>query len=149
MKKLIRQLNLPLIAFIALGLSAYSATGQTSVEKVIQSKLNNFLENVSDRETHDNFWADDLVYTSSSGSRFGKSTIMEGFNNSQEQEETESPYSAEDVNISVFGETAVLTFTLVNQQDDKREEYLNSGTLLKRDGDWKVVCWQATKVPAK
>ena len=137
------------ILLLILVLTLIHSKGIGQDQKVISDKLNNFLENVSDRETHDNFWADDLVYTSSSGSRFGKPSIMEGFNNSQEQEDTESPYSAEEVNISIFGKTAILTFKLVNQQDGKREEYLNSGTLLKRDGQWKVVCWQATKVPAE
>ena len=149
MKKLIRKTNATYSLVFTLLLLPAICQGQSSAENTIKTKLNNFLENVSDRETHDNFWADDLVYTSSSGSRFGKASIMEGFNNSQEQEDTDSPYSAEEVNISIFGETAILTFKLVNATNEVREEYLNSGTLLKREGEWKVVCWQATKVPAK
>jgi ketosteroid isomerase-like protein len=139
----------PKAALLAYLLMISSAGIAQDDEEVIRVKLENFLTNVSDAETHDSFWAEDLVYTSSSGSRFGKASIMEGFNDSEDTGSTVSPYSAEEVNVSIHGKTAILTFKLVNEDDDTRQEYYNSGTLIKRKGDWKVVCWQATKIPAK
>ena len=58
-------------------------------------------------------------------------------------------YTAEDVRIQQYGNTAIVAFRLVatTQKDGKTEveNYLNSGTFLKRKGKWQVVNWQATK----
>ena len=50
----------------------------TDTEDLAQM-LDRFLANVTKAETHDQFWADDLIYTSSSGTRTTKSDIMSGF----------------------------------------------------------------------
>ncbi len=46
---------------------------------------------------------------------------------------------------------AVVAFRLVGEMETAEgvvtDHYLNSGTFVKRDGEWKVVNWQATKVP--
>ena len=44
-------------------------TGATAVraQAEISAALNNFLSHVDDPVTHENWWADDLVYTGSSG----------------------------------------------------------------------------------
>lgn len=117
--------------------------------EAISSMLETFLEGVDQVEVHDNFWAEDLVYTSSRGTRTTKSAILEGMR--QASESAYSPtYGAEDVDIRVYGETAVLAFTLVanmpahGDQKASVQHYLNTGTLLKREGRWQVVAWQAT-----
>jgi hypothetical protein len=28
-------------------------------------------------------------------------------------------------------------------------EFLNTGTFLKRDGEWRAIAWQATRVPVE
>ncbi|MGI8436248.1 MAG: nuclear transport factor 2 family protein, partial [Chthoniobacterales bacterium] len=57
-----------------------------------------------------------------------------------------------DIRIQQYGTTAIVAFRLIGttQKGEKTEvaNYLNSGTFLKRDGQWKVVNWQATKMPA-
>lgn len=117
--------------------------------EAISSMLETFLEGVDQVEVHDNFWAEDLVYTSSRGTRTTKSAILEGMR--QTGESAYSPtYGAEDVDIRVYGEAAVLAFTLVanmpahGDQKASVQHYLNTGTLLKREGRWQVVAWQAT-----
>ena len=117
--------------------------------EAISSMLETFLEGVDQVEVHDNFWAEDLVYTSSRGTRTTKSAILEGMR--QAGESAYSPtYGAEDVDIRVYGEAAVLAFTLVanmpahGDQKASVQHYLNTGTLLKREGRWQVVAWQAT-----
>lgn len=118
--------------------------------------LRDFLAGASrnDVAMHDRFWADDLIYTASAGRRIGKAQIMH-----EVREEAATPasptdesatYSAEDVRIQQYGTTAIVAFRLVGttKKGDKTEvaNYLNSGTLLKRDGKWQAVNWQATKM---
>ena len=57
-----------LLVVLASGLNA-------SVESEVEARLNWFLSGVNDVDVHDQFWANDLIYTSSSGMRFGKSAI--------------------------------------------------------------------------
>ncbi len=118
----------------------------------ISSLLDEFLSKVDQKEMHNRFWADDLIYTSSSGARFGKETIMSGFATDlkeEDLEEAKTSYSAEDVNIRIFDNMALLTFRLVAKtiQSDSVvvNNYLNSGTLIKRKEAWKVINWHATK----
>lgn len=119
----------------------------------LQALLDEFLAgaSVNDAAMHERFWADDLVYTSSSGERFGKTEIMAGLaepGDSAEASEAETPsYSAQDVNIRSFGKTAVITFRLVAEHDDQaRTEYFNTGVFRCREGRWRAVSWQATRI---
>ena len=126
-----------------------------SDEEALTGMLNEFLAgaSINDAAAHDRFWAEDLVYTSSKGLRFGKAEIMEGMNSESDPDgdEPEVVYSAEDIRIRQYGDTAVVAFRLLGSpQDDSGEvmQYLNTGTFVKRDGDWRVVAWQATVIPA-
>lgn len=122
----------------------------------ITAKLHDFLANSSTEQAHAAFWADDLVYTSSNGSRFGKDEIMQGFSDpvaedsDDDNREPTTAYTGEDVNVQVFGRTAVVTFKLLGTPDDGSEvlSYFNSGTFVKRRGNWYAVAWQATVIPA-
>lgn len=102
---------------------------------------------------HDRFWAEDLIYTGSSGRRIGKADIMRGVRAEGPPKEGEEStvYTAEDIRVQQYGTTAIVAFRLVGttKKGDKTEvaNYLNSGTFLKRDGKWQVVNWHATKLP--
>lgn len=117
--------------------------------------LNEFLAGASrnDAAIHDRFWADDLIYTSALGVRRGKAEVMQGVRSAQAPKpgDARNNYSAEDVRIHQYGDTAIVAFRLVNkaEKDGKTEisKYLNTGTFLKRKGIWQVVAWQATKAP--
>lgn len=115
--------------------------------------VNEFLAKVNDPAMHDRFWAEDLIYTGSSGRRVGKADIMRDVRSSPapKPDDPKSVYTAEDVRIQQYGTTAIVAFRLVSTTtiDGKTEvsKYLNTGTFLKRDGKWQVVGWQATKVP--
>ena len=124
-------------------------------QKQLHHMLNDFLTNteISPLLNHQQFWADDLIYTSSAGKRFGKSSIIEGIKASSGQDETNSPkYTAENVDIRVYGKTAIIAFKLVatSEEDNKVQHkyYFNTGTLLKRNDTWQVIAWQATKIPS-
>ncbi len=117
--------------------------------------LNDFLAGASgsDAEMHDRFWAEDLIYTSSAGQRRGKAEIMRGVRSAPTPKpgDPKSAYSAEEIRIQQYGETAIVAFRLVNtsEKDGKTEvtKYYNTGTFLKRNGKWQVVAWQATSIP--
>ena len=94
---------------------------------------------------HDRFWAEDLVYTSSGGERFGKDRIMQGFENTENSENTVT-YSSDKVEIKDLGNVATVTFQLIADTPDGEIRYWNSGTFVKRQGLWKAVVWQATPV---
>jgi ketosteroid isomerase-like protein len=115
--------------------------------------LHEFLAGASrnDAAMHDRFWAEDLIYTGSSGTRRGKAEIMESVRKEgPAQGEPGTVYSAEDIRVQQYGDTAIVAFRLVGttKKADKAEvaNYLNTGTFLKRDGKWQVVSWQATKL---
>jgi hypothetical protein len=119
----------------------------------LTAMVNRFLGSSDQKQSHVDFWADDLVYTSSDGSRFGKADILSGFDESGDESEEDSgpamKYSGEDMNVQLFGTTAVVTFKLVGTPDDGSEvkNYFNTGTFLKRAGKWQAVAWQATVIP--
>jgi ketosteroid isomerase-like protein len=104
---------------------------------------------------HDRFWADDLIYTTSSGERKGKAEIMKEVRTEVPADpgDEKNLYSAEDIRIQQYGETAIVAFRLVGTTEKKGAKevanYLNTGTFLKRDGKWQAVAWQATKMPVK
>ncbi len=121
----------------------------------LTAMLHDFLAGSGEEEVHQNFWAEDLIYTSSNGTRFGKADIMGNFaaEDDEEEEEGAGPatvYSGEEVQVQVYGTTAIVAFKLVGTNADGSiaQTYFNTGTFLKRDGVWKVVAWQATMIPA-
>ena len=118
--------------------------------------LQDFLAGASrnDIAMHDRFWADDLIYTGSSGKRIGKADIMRDVRSevsSPKKNSGNTIYTAEDIRIQQYGTTAIVAFRLVGAttKDGKTEvsNYLNTGTFLKRDNKWQVVNWQATRMP--
>jgi hypothetical protein len=130
-----------------------SAPTPEQVKATITKSLSDFLAFNSDAAQHDRFWADDLVYTSSAGSVKTKPDIMKGFADRAKpgapKAEPRSTYSAEDVLVRVYGDTAALTFRLVARSaDGTMSTFRNSGTFVNRNATWQVVTWQATKEPA-
>ena len=116
-------------------------------ESSLRALLDEFLAGASanDAAMHDRFWADELVYTSSAGARFGKAEIMAGLAGS-EAAEPGLTYSAEQVQVQMFGDTAVITFQLVAEQADAPTElFYNTGVFRLIDARWQAVVWQATR----
>ena len=129
-----------------------SASSSEQTKAAITKSLNDFLTFTGDPAQHDRWWADDLVYTTSAGLVKTKAMIMQAFADAAKpgapKPESRAAYSAEDVLVRVYGETAALTFRLVARNaDGSVSTYRNSGTLLHRNGKWQVVTWQATKEP--
>ena len=138
-------------AILSFGVSAQTAPDSAELTKLLKDFLDGASRN--DSAMHDRFWAEDLIYTGSSGRRIGKPDIM------RDQRPAAAPraaepstvFSAEDIRIQQYGTTAIVAFRLVGatRSGDKTEtsSYLNTGTFLKRNGKWQVVSWQATRMP--
>lgn len=134
--------------------AAPAADAETAAE--ITGLLHDFLANVDAGATHDRFWASDLVYTSAAGAVNDKAGIMKSFDatsagaDDAEAAEPEGSYSAEDIRVRPFGDSAALTFRLVaHAADGTRSHYRNSGMFVRRNGRWQAVTWQATREPAE
>jgi ketosteroid isomerase-like protein len=155
---------LPLCAFAqgspAPSASAARTMAQSSAPDAAEltTLLNDFLAGASrnDVARHDRFWAEDLIYTGSSGKRIGKADIMRDVRKeaaAPQESDEKSTFSAEEIRIQQYGTTAIVAFRLVGvtSKGGKTEtaNYLNTGTFLKRDGKWQAVSWQATKMPAE
>ena len=148
-----------ILTFVPFNVSAHSSGPDAEPKAVLASgdvgeltaMVHKFLGSSDQKQAHEDFWADDLVYTSSNGTRFGKAEILSGFEETGEEEDTgpAMAYTGEDVKVQLFGTAAVVTFQLVGTPDDGSEvkNYFNTGTFLKRGGEWRVVAWQATVIP--
>jgi len=115
--------------------------------------LTEFLKGASenDYEIHDRFWAEDLVYTGSGGDRITKEDILNDLGPAEESALAE--YYAEEIDIRIYDEdAAVVAFKLIanvpleNGRFDSLNFY-NTGTFIKRSGEWRAVAWQATQIP--
>lgn len=137
----------------------FSVSGSAQGAKAtaeLTTLLNEFLEGAgrNDAAVHDRFWAEDLIYTRSAGARTNKAELMKGVRSApaRKPEDPVTLYSAEEVQVQVYGNTAVVAFRLVGnttRSDGSKEvsNHLNTGTFVKRKGQWQAVAWQATTVP--
>jgi ketosteroid isomerase-like protein len=117
--------------------------------------LTEFLASASrnDAAVHDRFWADDLIYTGSSGRRIGKADIMKDVRSAPAPApgDPRTVFTAEDVRIQQYDNAALVAFRLVatttSADSTHVARYLNSGMFVRRGGRWQAVGWQATKMP--
>jgi len=146
----------PLILALLLAPALHAETPATApAAEELTKLLRNFLDGASrnDVAVHDRFWADDLIYTRSAGVRIGKEDILASAGSPEAAAEAPTVYTAEDIRIQQYGDTAIVAFRLVGTTDKAGKKtvknYLNTGTFLKRDGKWQAVAWQATVMPEK
>ena len=99
----------------------------------------------NDVAMHERFWADDLIYTSALGRRKGKADIMREVREEGPAKPGDETvvYTAEDIRIQQYGDTAIVAFRLVATTDKAGVKtvanYLNTGTFLKRNGKWQAL----------
>lgn len=149
MKRII--LSASMLLIMASALQAQTAPDAAALTQL----LKDFLEGASrnDANVHDRFWAPDLIYTRSAGIRIGKAEVMRDVRSAPPRKpgDPTTTYTAEDIRIQQYGDVAVVAFRLVGTTERSGQtevsNYLNTGTFLKRNGNWQVVSWQSTKVP--
>jgi len=141
------------ILMLAAGIQAQTSPDAAELTKLLKEFLAGASRN--DPAVHNRFWADDLIYTGSSGRRIGKADIMRDLRPAPSPKSTDpaTTYSAEDIRIQQYGDAAIVAFrligTTVNNGKTQVAQFLNSGTFLKRNGMWQAVSWQATRMPRK
>jgi len=146
-----------IFSFMFVIATAISINAQKSNDAADLTKLlNEFLAGAgrNDAAVHDNFWAEDLIYTRSAGVRINKEELMKGVRSAPAPKpgDPTNVYSAEDIRIQQYGNTAVVAFKLVGSTTRSDgttsvSNYLNTGTFVKRSGKWQAVAWQSTMVP--
>ena len=149
MKKVISSAILVLMMTSAV----FAQTGSDAAE--LTRLLHDFLAGASRATTPRcmTFWADDLIYTRSAGRRVNKADVMRDVRSAPAPKPTDrkTVYTAEDIRIQQYGDTAVVAFRLVSTTEvggtKQIANNLNSGTFVKREGKWQVVNWQSTRMP--
>jgi ketosteroid isomerase-like protein len=138
--------------------SPAQSSSDSPTARQLTAMLNQFLNDAARNNAagFDTFFADDVIYTRSAGAVTTKAEIMKSVSASAARGpalESTTTYSAEDVTIHEYGDTAVVAFRLVSRQDHSAgkppsiSNYRNTGTFLKRNGRWQVIAWQSTKIP--
>src|SRR5215203_3798463 len=141
------------LLLLSITLSSFAQSAPDAAE--LTKLLNDFLAGASrnDAAIHERFWADDLIYTRSAGRRVNKGEVMRDVRSAPapKPSDPKTVYTAEDIRIQQYGDTAVVAFRLVatTEAGETRQvaNLLNSGTFVKRDGKWQVVNWQSTRMP--
>jgi ketosteroid isomerase-like protein len=152
-----RILSIAIVTLITVcGAFAQTAPAQTAPDAAELTRLlNEFLAGASrgDAAIHERFWADDLIYTRSAGRRVNKAEVLRDVRNAPAPKpgDPATIYTAEDIRIQQYGDTAIVAFRLVATTDaggtKQVANLLNSGTFVKRAGKWQVVNWQSTRMP--
>lgn len=149
--------KLSLLALLILLSSGTAFAQNKSTERALSNLLTEFLDGAgrNDAEIHQKFWAEDVIYTRASGQRTTKAEIMKSVRSAPEPkpEDPKTVYSAEEVQIRQYGNTAVVAFRLVGTTtgaDGTKtvQKFYNTGTFVKRNGVWQAVAWQATAIPS-
>jgi len=141
------------ILLLVMTASVFAQPAPDSAE--LTKLLKDFLAGASrnDPAVHERFWADDLIYTRSAGRRVNKAEILHDLRNEPAPKpgDPKTTYTAEDIRIQQYGDTAIVAFRLVATTDSGGTIHvanlLNSGTFVKRNNKWQVVNWQSTRMP--
>ncbi|HYL11376.1 MAG TPA: nuclear transport factor 2 family protein [Candidatus Acidoferrales bacterium] len=145
-----------LLAVLALQAVAPRAQvrAESPVAREVRGMLRQFLDDAAqgNRAGFERFFADDVIYTRSTGVVMGKPELLKNVENLKPTDQSKTTYAAEDATVHEYGDTAVVAFRLAartEHKDGKTETnyFRNTGTFLRRNGRWQVIAWQATKIP--
>ena len=146
--------SLAVLALILALVAPVVAQQKPSTTEELTALLHHFLDAAgrNDKAVFDRFWAEDVLYTGSSGRHVTKAEIMKSLDEPAKPDEPQSTFDADQITVHDYGDFAVVAFRLiqnvVNKDGSKETHYYrNTGTFQKRDGRWQAVAWQATKVP--
>ena len=140
------------LLFLGALLSSVQAQ-QTSTQQELTRMLRQFLSDagLGNRSGFETFFADDVIYTRSTGAVVDKADILKNVETLKPTAESKTTYSADDITIHLYGTAAVVAFRLIatTQHSDGNTQtahYRNTGTFVKRNGRWQAVGWQATRI---
>lgn len=142
--------------FLATSAWVGQAAQPPSTMRELTAMLNQFMRDASNNNPagFEHFFANEVVYTGSNGVVSTKADIMGrlGARKTAGAAGTKQDFSAQNILVHDFGDTAIVAFRLVARMqhaDGKIEisNYRDTGTFLRRNGRWQVIAWQATKIP--
>jgi ketosteroid isomerase-like protein len=147
-----------LVAVLALSAflngSRVQAAAQSSAARDLTAILQQFMIDAGRNNAagFESFFADDVLYTRSTGAVITKADIMKSLRGAAPVLETTTTYSAEDITVHEYGDTAIVAFRLVRHEEHNAGKppsltnYRNTGTFLRRNGRWQAIAWQSTIV---
>jgi hypothetical protein len=126
------------------------ARSQQQLIDVVQSFLRDVPKN--ERSTFDRFFADEIIYTRGTGQVVTKKDILAEVGK-ESVPASNATFTGEDFNVHQYGDMAVVNFRLVMHaiENDKpvTRTLRNTGTFMKRNGQWQAIAWQATPIEEK
>jgi hypothetical protein len=127
-----------------------SAPARQELITLIQTFLNDVPKN--ERATFDRFFADDVIYTRGTGQVITKKDTLADTDNSTVPR-ANATYEGQDFQVHQYGDLAVVNFRLIMHatENDKlvTRKFRNTGTFMKRNGQWQAIAWQATPIVEK
>lgn len=166
---------IPFLLALAIGAPAAADAKTSSADAPAASELTQLLHHflqaasTNDAATFDSFFADDVIYTRSSGVTISKADIMRGLRGqgseaSRPAQRAGQTYDADQITVHQHGDMAVVAFRLIakpasdgsssaqssgQSNESQPQYYRNTGTFLKQNGRWQAVAWQSTKIPTE
>jgi ketosteroid isomerase-like protein len=149
---------LTLTVALALAAGVEGSLRQAAPESATARELTAILQQFLHDAAHgnaagfDSFFADDVLYTRSTGAVVTKTEIMKTLRASGPLLEVTTTFSAEDITVHEYGDTAIVAFRLVRHDEHSAGKpptltnYRNTGAFLRRNGRWQAVAWQSTIV---
>src|SRR4029453_9198638 len=101
------------MVMLAVGIFAQTSPDAPELTRLLKEFLDGASRN--DAAVHNRFWAEDLIYTGSSGRRISKADLMRDVRSAPAPKRAEptTTYSADDIRIQQYGNTAIIAFRLV------------------------------------
>ncbi|WP_194756691.1 nuclear transport factor 2 family protein [Aliidiomarina indica] len=140
-----------LLVMVLMVFGLFASSGLKAGEDEIFVAVDRFLygASVGDASIHDEFWAEELIYTSSNGTRFGKAELMAGMEGREPtpDEDVTVWYHSDYPHVNYVDGVGILNFVLVarNKETGDEERFLNSGVFVFRDMRWQAINWHATR----
>lgn len=129
----------------------YMSADDSATAKLLEQRVRDFLAGVpkGDKKVFEDFFADDVIYTRSSGVTVTKADIISNIQ-VRATNEPGATFDADGFTVHPYGDFAVVNFRLIMHSAvgaQQMKTFRNTGTFMKRNGKWQAVAWQATEVP--
>lgn len=139
------------VLLLGLTLSVPVMAGEDEIYQAVSRFLT--AASMNDAQGHDQFWSEQLTYTSSNGTRFDKAVLMSGMSGTETYTEETAPvwYQAHDLEYDYLSRDHViahLRMTALNRSDNSVEEFYITAVLHLPEGSadrWQARSWHVTR----
>ena len=140
------------LGMLSLGLQAQGHEAQVQREQELRQVEKKWDTAIVARDIPvlDDILNDDFQFIDSAGNVHSKAEILEGIKSSKA---TTEPFETEDVQVRVYGTTAILTgrFTqrVIYEGKTYTGQFRYTDVYVKREGSWRAVSAHASRIPEK